>query len=199
MTIAPPPTTERCPSSVSRRRILSFRTPPARHGGYRTWWLVVRWFCCSIAAIGDPFVSASWRNIASTTKLFVPPVPAWWLFPWMPRRSRRRFGSNFDYPSLSSPTGNVASCRNGTFYNPKEKGGIARPAVFILAPDRTVRFVSVDGVSARVPAADIVAMLREHTDTMPTRRKRLSPTLSTFFCAARNALRFGARQPKAQR
>ena len=84
-------------------------------------------------------------------------------------------------------------------YNPKEKGGIARPAVFILAPDRTVRFVSVDGVSARVPAADIVGMLREDTDTMPTRRKLLIPTLSTFFRAARNALRFGARQPKAQR
>ena len=84
-------------------------------------------------------------------------------------------------------------------YNPKEKGGIARPAVFILAPDRTVRFVSVDGVSARVPAADIVGMLRDDKDTMPTRRKLLIPTLSTFFRAARNALRFGARQPKAQR
>jgi peroxiredoxin len=83
-------------------------------------------------------------------------------------------------------------------YNPNEKGGIAKPAVFILARDRTVRFVSVDGVSARVPAADVVGMLQEQKDTMPIRRKRLIPSLATFFRAARNALRFGARQPKAQ-
>jgi peroxiredoxin len=76
-------------------------------------------------------------------------------------------------------------------YNLTEKGGIARPAVFILVPDRSVRFVSVDGVSARVPAADIVGMLRED---MPTRRKLLIPTLSTFFRAVRNVLRFGIRQ-----
>jgi peroxiredoxin len=80
-------------------------------------------------------------------------------------------------------------------YNPNEKGGIAKPAVFILAPDRTVRFVSVDGVSARVPAADVVAMLQEQKDPMPTRRKHLIPGPATFVRAIRNALRFGARQP----
>jgi peroxiredoxin len=80
-------------------------------------------------------------------------------------------------------------------YNPYEKGGIAKPAVFILAPDRTVRFVSVDGVSARIPAADIVAMLQGHKDTTPTRRKHLIPGPATFVRAIRNALRFGIRQP----
>ena len=83
-------------------------------------------------------------------------------------------------------------------YNPNEKGGIAKPAVFILAPDRTVRFVSVDGVSARVPAADVVGMLQEQKDTMPTRRKWLIPSPATFFRAISNALRLGARQPRAQ-
>ena len=83
-------------------------------------------------------------------------------------------------------------------YNPHEKGGIAKPAVFILAPDRTVRFVSVDGVSARVPAADVVGMLQEQKDTMPTRRKWLIPSPATFFRAISNALRLGARQPRAQ-
>jgi peroxiredoxin len=82
-------------------------------------------------------------------------------------------------------------------YNPKEKGGIAKPAVFILAPDRTVRFVSVDGVSARVQAGDIVSTLQERKDTTPPRRKHLIPSPATFFRAARNGLRFGARQPKA--
>ena len=79
-------------------------------------------------------------------------------------------------------------------YNPNEKGGIAKPAVFILAPDRTVRFVSVDGVSARVPAADIVGMLQGRNDKTSTRRKHLIPSPATFVRAIRNALRFGARQ-----
>jgi peroxiredoxin len=83
-------------------------------------------------------------------------------------------------------------------YNPHEKGGIAKPAVFILAPDRTVRFVSVDGVSARVPAADVVGMLQEQKDTMPIRRKCLIPSLATFFRAISNALHLGARQSRAQ-
>ncbi len=82
-------------------------------------------------------------------------------------------------------------------YNPKEKGGIAKPAVFILAPDRTVRLVSVDEVSARVPAADIASVLRERKDIMPTGRKRLIPSPATFVRAIRNALRFSARQPRA--
>ena len=83
-------------------------------------------------------------------------------------------------------------------YNPNEKGGIAKPAVFILAPDRTVRFASVDGVSARVPAADVVGMLQEQKDTMPTGRKRLIPSPAKFFRAISNGLRLGFRQPRAQ-
>jgi peroxiredoxin len=83
-------------------------------------------------------------------------------------------------------------------YNPREKGGIAKPAVFVLALDRAVRFVSVDEVSARVRAEDIVGMLEEHKDTTPIRRQRLIPGPATFFRAARNALHFGIRQPKAQ-
>jgi peroxiredoxin len=83
-------------------------------------------------------------------------------------------------------------------YNSKEKGGIAKPAVFILAPDQTVRFVSVDGISARVPAADIVAMLQEAKGAMSAGRKRLIPSPATIFRAIRNALRFGARQSRTQ-
>jgi peroxiredoxin len=83
-------------------------------------------------------------------------------------------------------------------YNSKEKGGIAKPAVFILAPDQTVRFASVDGISARVPAADIVAMLQEAKGAMSAGRKRLIPSPAAFFRAIRNALLFGARQPRTQ-
>ncbi len=83
-------------------------------------------------------------------------------------------------------------------YNPREKGGIAKPAVLILAADGTVGFGSVDEVIVRVPAADIVRMLQEHDDTKPARRKRLIPSPATFFHAVRNSLRLGVRQPKSR-
>jgi peroxiredoxin len=100
------------------------------------------------------------------------------------------------FPILSDSERRVV--REWGIYNPKEKGGIAKPAVFILGPDRTVRFVSVDEVSARVPSADIVSMLRERKDTIHGGRKRLIPSPAMFFGAIRNALRFGVRQPTAQ-
>ena len=100
--------------------------------------------------------------------------------------------SQLAFPILSDGERRVV--QDWDIYNPYEKGGIAKPAVFILAPDCTVRFVSVDGVSARVPAADIVGMLQERKDKTSTRRKHLIPSPATFVRAIRNALRFGVRQ-----
>ena len=80
-------------------------------------------------------------------------------------------------------------------YNPREKGGIAKPAVFILSPDLTVRFVSVDQVASRVPASDIVRLLRDETSTAAG-RKTFIPGPTTFFRAVRNAIRLGATQKK---
>ena len=44
-------------------------------------------------------------------------------------------------------------------YNPKEKGGIAKPAVFVIDRDRTVQYAKVDDVATRVPASEIVRIL----------------------------------------
>jgi peroxiredoxin len=85
--------------------------------------------------------------------------------------------------------------REWGIYNPNEKGGIAKPAVFILGPDRTVRFLSVDQVASRVPASEIVRRLRAE-DTSKARRKAIVPGPATFFRAARNAMRLGATQTK---
>ena len=84
--------------------------------------------------------------------------------------------------------------REWDIYNPREKGGIAKPAVFILASDRTVRFASVDEVASRVPAAEILRRLPESTREADAPRKKLIPGPATFFRAIRNALLMGSVQ-----
>jgi peroxiredoxin len=85
--------------------------------------------------------------------------------------------------------------REWDIYNAKEKGGIAEPAVFILDPDRTVCFVSVDEVASRVPAAEIVRRLSRR-DPSPAARRALIPGPTTFFRAIRSAIRWGVAERK---
>lgn len=80
-------------------------------------------------------------------------------------------------------------------YNAREKGGIAKPAVFILDAGRIVRYVSVDEVASRVPASEIVQLLSGENPISPTRRA-LIPRPGNFFSAVRNSIHFGVRQPE---
>jgi peroxiredoxin len=96
------------------------------------------------------------------------------------------------FPILSDSQRQVV--REWGIYNAHEKGGIAEPAVFILAPDRTVRFASVDEVASRVPAAEILRRLSEQDSIAVADRNRLIPGPATFFRALRNALRWGVAQ-----
>ncbi len=96
------------------------------------------------------------------------------------------------FPILSDAQRRVV--REWGIYNPDEKGGIAKPAVFILAPDRTVRFVSVDEVTSRVPAAEIFRRLSEQGPSPGSNRKTLIPGPAVFFRALRNAMRMGVVQ-----
>jgi alkyl hydroperoxide reductase subunit AhpC len=75
-------------------------------------------------------------------------------------------------------------------YNPRERGGIAKPSVFIIDPDRSVRYASVEGVPSRTPAAEIVRLLRATTESSAARRKHYIPTPADFFRGIRNAIRF---------
>jgi peroxiredoxin len=84
--------------------------------------------------------------------------------------------------------------REWDVFNPREKGGIAKPAVFILAPDRTVRFVSVDEVASRVPAAEISQRLSQQDSGVGARRRTLFPGITTFLRAIRNAMRTAAQK-----
>ena len=79
-------------------------------------------------------------------------------------------------------------------YNAREKGGIAKPAVFILDPGRLVRFASVDTVATRVPASEIAAFVR-HMRKDPPGREFKFPHPGDFFTAIRNCIRLGIKSP----
>jgi len=78
-------------------------------------------------------------------------------------------------------------------YNAAEKGGIAKPAVFIVGPDCQVRFRSVDSVATRVPAAEIVRILQSTNEAGQARRRRYIPSPRDFLRAIGNAFRLGIR------
>lgn len=82
-------------------------------------------------------------------------------------------------------------------YNAREKGGIAKPSVFIIDPGRVVRYVSVDEVASRVPASDVVRLLGVHDGVPPPHRHAVIPRPGNFFRAVRNSIHFGVREPES--
>ncbi len=81
-------------------------------------------------------------------------------------------------------------------YNEREKGGIAKPSVFIIDRDRTVRFFSVDEVASRVPASEIVRILQASSDERSAHRRFYFPRPGDFFRAIRNSIRHGIRSSR---
>jgi peroxiredoxin len=73
-------------------------------------------------------------------------------------------------------------------YNPKERGGIAKPAVFVIHRDRTIQYSEIDEVATRLPASEIVCILRG-AEQREAQRKVYIPRLTDFFRAIRNMLR----------
>jgi len=78
-------------------------------------------------------------------------------------------------------------------FNPQVKGGIAKPAVFIIDRDRTVLYSKVDTVATRVPASEIARILRSELGGQPVRPKVYIPSPGDFVRAIRNKSR---RSPK---
>jgi peroxiredoxin len=76
-------------------------------------------------------------------------------------------------------------------YNPREKGGIAKPAVFIVDRNRNVLFASVDSTAARVPTQEIVRILQSTDQAAATAApKRYFPGFGDFLRAILNLIRF---------
>jgi len=78
--------------------------------------------------------------------------------------------------------------REWHIYNPREHGGIAQPAVFIIDPDRRVRYGTVDSVSKRTSAAESLRALSSR-EIVNLQRKRYIPQMRDWFRALRNLLR----------
>jgi peroxiredoxin len=71
-------------------------------------------------------------------------------------------------------------------YNAKERGGIAKPSVFIIDPNKVIRYAAVDTVATRVPATEIVSQLQIAGKSQAVKRKVHIPRLSQFLTALRN-------------
>jgi peroxiredoxin len=79
--------------------------------------------------------------------------------------------------------------RDWNIYNSREKGGIAKPAVFIIDPSQVVRYATVDTVVRRVPAAEIVSLLQNAGQAQPVQRRLYVPLFSDWISAIRNIIR----------
>lgn len=75
--------------------------------------------------------------------------------------------------------------RDWGIYNSEEKGGIAKPAVFIIDPSHVVRYAAVDSVVRRVPATEIVSLLQ-----MPPKGSRFDAGSTSHYFPSGKA-RFG--------
>jgi peroxiredoxin len=77
-------------------------------------------------------------------------------------------------------------------YNPREMGGIAVPAVFVIGSDRRVEYRSIDETAKRVSTDGVLDYLRGAA-TAPTDRVKVRARLSDFARALGNAIRRGVR------
>jgi peroxiredoxin len=85
--------------------------------------------------------------------------------------------------------------REWDLYNPKEQGGIAIPAVFVIGTDRRVRYRSVDRTAARVSTDGVLGFLRGDAVSAPG-RTRVRAGLRDFARAIGNMIRRGLRTPE---
>jgi peroxiredoxin len=90
------------------------------------------------------------------------------------------------FPILSDTERRVV--KSWDIYNSRERGGIARPAVFVINPNQVVRYASVDSVATRVPALEIVHSLQNAANAQPIRRRVHVPMWSEWIRAIRNNL-----------
>ena len=81
-------------------------------------------------------------------------------------------------------------------YNPREMGGIAVPAAFVIDPDLRVRWRSVDSTRDRVSAEAVLRFLRGEAAAGSLARSRVRAGLGEFARALGNAVRRGAKTPR---
>jgi peroxiredoxin Q/BCP len=73
--------------------------------------------------------------------------------------------------------------------NARERGGIAKPSVFVVAPDLRTQYAAVDTVAHRVAASEILSGLNTRTDDAHVQRKTYVPLPGDWIRAIRNNFR----------
>lgn len=79
--------------------------------------------------------------------------------------------------------------REWNLLDASERGGIAKPSVFIIEPGLLVRYAAVDTVVRRVPGAEVLSELKGGPDTAQIRRKTYLPLLGDWMRAFQNGFR----------
>lgn len=81
--------------------------------------------------------------------------------------------------------------RDWDLFNPREKGGIAVPATFVLDGERRVRLSSIEDVRHRAGADEVLACVR--TQATQVAQRTLRPAM---LRALRNMFRYGLVSPR---
>lgn len=72
--------------------------------------------------------------------------------------------------------------REWGLYNPREHGGIAHPAVWVIDQTRTVRFRSIDRITSRIDLGSLLAFLHGEENAAPQpKRSMLVPDLGVYW------------------
>ena len=74
-------------------------------------------------------------------------------------------------------------------FNAEEKGGIAKTALFIVEPGGVVSYAAVDSVVKRVPAAEVVTLLKNAGEADAVRRKVQMPRFADWVRGLGNYFR----------
>jgi hypothetical protein len=101
------------------------------------------------------------------------------------RSEDARQRSRLAFPLLCDPEHRVVEAWG--LFDPSEKGGISRPATFLIDPARRVRFRSLDGVVTRIDASEMLAYLRASAGGRPAplpRRRAVIPRLTEMVRTA---------------
>lgn len=112
-----------------------------------------------------------------------------------PERSegvRRELGLSF--PVLCDTSRAVV--RAWDLYNPREAGGIAVPAVFVIGPDRRIRYRSIDTTRKRVSTDGVLGFLRGEARAESLERRTIRAGLREFARALSNSIRRGLKTPE---
>ena len=94
------------------------------------------------------------------------------------------------FPLLADPERRVIT--SWGLLNPRERGGVAYPAVFVLAPGLRVRYRSLDETAARIQTGGLVEFLRAGSGSGTPKPPRQAPVLAgpvEYWKAIRNYLK----------